>query len=369
MPASWLRAERLARTYMDEVIIIIICLILNALFAAYEMAFVSVPRAELRGAARRGDKAAQKLVSLRDNPERTLSIIQIGITMVGAIAAAVGGAGAAENLEPYFMQTVGLNKLSAQIISVIIIVLPITYLTVVVGELVPKTLALRNPMRIVIGGAKALFIADRILSPLVTVLEWSTKKILSTFFRRAKPKSEDESQTSIDIDQFSPVHRTFMLNMAEIEKKKIRDILLPWTQVNHVKSTDPIETVTQMVLSSGHTRLPVTDNGHVVGVLHTKEFLTLKESGARNWQSIIRPPLRVRPSDSALGVLRMMQEKRNHMTIVFSAAGERIGIVTLEDILEEVVGDIFDEDDDGKIRRVFASKPKSRVIPGDPSYK
>ncbi len=90
---------------MDEVVIVLICLILNALLAAYEMAFVSIPRSELRALSKTGDKDAQKLLTLREYPERTLSIIQIGITLVGAIAAAVGGAGAGETLDPYFIKT------------------------------------------------------------------------------------------------------------------------------------------------------------------------------------------------------------------------------------------------------------------------
>lgn len=351
---------------MDEAVVILICLILNALFSGYEMAFVSIPRSELRGLAKTGNKDAKTLLALRENPERTLSIIQIGITLVGAIAAAVGGAGAGETLEPYFIQTFGMQERVAEVLSIILVVIPITYLSVVVGELVPKTLALRNPAKIVLAGAKALFIADRIFSPLITVLEWSTKKILKVFFRKSKiaPPSD---HAAIEIDTFSPVHQKFMLNMADIEKKKIKDILLPWSQVVSVQNTSSLEEITKIVVSSGHTRLPVKDNGHVTGVLHSKEFIALKESGESDWQAIIRPVLTVQPTDSALGVMRLLQDKRNHMVIVVSLSGERLGLVTLEDILEEVVGDIFDEDDDGRVQKVYAAKVKSRVIPTEES--
>lgn len=345
---------------MDELIVVVLCLTLNALFAAYEMAFVSVPKSELRALARKGEKSAQTLLDLRENPERTLSIIQIGITLVGALAAAVGGAGAAENLEPYFMNDLGLSERNAEAFSMFLVVVPLTYFSVVIGELVPKSLALRNPRKIVLAGAKALFVADRLLSPVVSALEVSTKVILSVFFRKQKQQEEHVGQASIDIDSLSPVHQRFVLNMANIEKKKVKDILLPWDQVNHVRSTDSVEEVAQAALSSGHTRLPVKDNGHVTGVLHTKEFMALREAGEKNWQAIVRPVLAVRPTDSALGVLRLMQERRNHMSVVFSATGERMGIVTLEDVLEEVVGDIFDEDDDGKVRKVFVTRAKDR---------
>ncbi len=349
---------------MEEIVVIFVCLILNALFAAYEMAFVSVPKAELRKLARTGDQRAKVLISLRENPERTLSIIQVGITLVGAIAAVVGGAGASESIEPYFIQNLGFSESVAEAISVILVVLPITFLSVVIGELVPKTLALRNPKKIVLAGARWLLIFDKALSPIIGVLEWSTHLLIKIFFKRSKGE-EVVSHTTIEIDSFSPVHQKLILNMAGIENKKIKDILLPWNQVLSIKDSFGIEEVLAVVISSGHTRLPVTNNGSVVGILHTKEFVALRESGEKVWQSIIRPTLIIKPLDSALGVLRLMQEKRNHMAVVFSPSNERLGIVTLEDIFEEVFGDIFDEDDDGKVRKIFAAKAKIRFIPNE----
>lgn len=347
---------------MSALIIVLVCLALNALLAAYEMAFVSIPRSELRALSKAGNKAATRLLGLRENPERTLSIIQIGITLVGAIAAAVGGAGAGETLEPYLIQTFGLKEATAEGLSLVLVVVPITYLSVVVGELVPKTLALRNPAKIVLSGAQALFIADRFFSPVITVLEWSTQKILKAFFPRSKSSDLQEPAT-IELNEFSPVHQKIMLNMADIERKLLRDILLPWGQVNFVHKTATLDEVFQLVLSSGHTRLPVKENETVSGVLHTKEFISLRESGETQWQGIIRPTLFVKPTDSALGTMRLLQEKKTHMAMVGTPQGQLLGIVTLEDILEEVIGDIFDEDDDGRVRKVYAAKIKTRIIP------
>jgi putative hemolysin len=260
------------------------------------------------------------------------------------------------------MQNFGMRETTAELLAVFLVVIPLTYLSVVVGELVPKTLALRNPAKIILAGAKALFVAERVLSPAVTVLEWSTKRVMRIFFSRGRhPVSPP--QTTVEIDALSPTHQQFVLNMANIEKKQIKDILLPWGQVNFVRSTDSLDQVMAVVFTSGHTRLPVIDNGNVLGILHTKEFLAFRETGEKNWNSIVRPVLKIQTIDSALGVLRMMQEKRNHMAVVFTLSGERTGIVTLEDIIEEIVGDIFDEDDDGRIRKVFAAKVQSRVIP------
>jgi putative hemolysin len=340
---------------MNEMIIVAFCLLMNALFAAYEMAFVAVPRSELRSLARSGNKSAKALLSLRENPERTLSAIQVGITLVGAIAAAVGGAQAGETIAPYLMQVLKFPEKLADVLSVAFVVIPITYLSVVVGELVPKTLALRNPTKIVLAGANALFIVDRVLSPIITLLEWSTKKILNIFFKKSKAP-QPSNQTVIEIESLNPVHQSLMLNLAGIEKKRIKDILLPWNHVVSVHKSSSMDEVIHVVVGSGHTRLPIIDRGHVVGLLHTKEFIALKESGETQWNKIIRPAILIQPNDSALGVMRLLQEKRSHMAIVLSTSGERMGIVTMEDIFEEVVGDIFDEDDDGRVRKVYAAK-------------
>lgn len=349
---------------MGEVLIVSICLAINALLAAYEMAFVSIPRSELRALSKKGNRDAVALLNLRESPERTLSIIQIGITLVGAIAAAVGGVGADETLEPYFMQNFGMSEPGAEALSLILVVVPITYLSVVVGELVPKTLALRNPTKIVLAGAKPLFVADKVFSPMISILEWSTQKILKIFFPRSKAARKTESVT-IELNEFSPVHQKFMLNMAEIERKLLRDILLPWPQVTCVQKSASLEEVFETVLNSGHTRLPVKEGDSVVGVLHTKEFISLRESGEANWQNIVRSTLTLKPTDSALGAMRLLQDKKTHMAVVVSPLGHLLGIVTLEDILEEVVGDIFDEDDDGRVRKVYAAKVKSKVIPSE----
>jgi putative hemolysin len=346
---------------MYELLAIGACLILNAFFSAYEMAFVSISRSELRGLARAGNATASRLLQLRANPERTLSIIQIGITLVGALAAAVGGSSAGDNLEPYFIRNYGVSEKLAEVLSVTLVVIPITYLSVVVGELVPKTLALRNPSKIVFSGASTLFVADRVFSPFITVFEWSTRAILKIFFRKSKAAPSVE-HASIEIDSLSPAHQKYMMNLAQIEKRQIKEILLPWARVMAVASSMSIEEVFQIVLSSGHTRLPVVEGETVVGVLHTKEFIVLRESGDRAWPSIIRPVLKIKSTDSALGAMRLLQDRRNHMAVVFGAGGERLGLVTIEDIIEEIVGDIFDEDDDGRVRNVYASRLKSRGI-------
>jgi len=353
---------------MSIMIVVLICLALNALIAAFEMAFVSASRAELKRLAKGGNRDAERLLALRDSPERALSVLQIGITLVGIVSAAVSGAGAADSLEPALMARFGLTEHVAQFLSIVLIVLPLTYLNVVVGELVPKTLALRNPTKMVLRGARWLFIADRFFAPLVTGLEQSTKTFVKIFFPRARQQVADHSanETSIAIDSLKQHHQQAILNLANIERKPVREVMVPWANVNAVASTLTLEEVAQIVLTSGHTRLPVIDEGRVIGVLHTKEFMAFRETGERAWTMILRPILRLREQESALSTLRLMQEKRSHMAVVVNAEGRVLGIVTMEDINEEIWGDIYDEDDDGRMKKLLATRIRNRsLVRGD----
>lgn len=341
-----------------EWIVVLVCLFLNALLAAAEIAFVTLTRAQLREVAKSGKKSALTLMELRENPERTLSVMQIGISLVGALAAAVGGAEAQQTLGPYIQSRFEISQAYAQAISLIAVVVPITILSVVFGELVPKTLALRNPLRIALYSARWLMALDRIFLPIVDILEWSTKKILSVFFPRSKlPPPAPET---VELDQLSSQTRQYILNLVGIEKKRVREVILPWTQVDHVYFSQSIQEVEVVALRSGHTRLPVIAEGQVFGIINTKELLALVKSGADKWVQIVRPVSRVQESDTLLKALRQMQEKRSHLSTVFAGAA-LVGIVTMEDILEEIIGEIYDEDDDGALRRIISSSGRMRA--------
>ena len=163
---------------MFTIIVILLCLLLNAVLSCLEMAFVTVSRPHLKQIAGKGSQSAQRVLKLKETPERTLSVLQIGITLVGAISAAVGGAGAEEGLSPIIQSRFGLDESTAEAISITLIVIPLTYLSVVIGELVPKTLALKFPMKLVLLGGLFLQMMDKFFSPVVFVLEISTKIII-----------------------------------------------------------------------------------------------------------------------------------------------------------------------------------------------
>jgi putative hemolysin len=340
---------------MIELVVITLCLCLNAILALVEMAFVSVSKPELKALSKTNTQA-QKLLKLREKPERTMSVLQIGITIVGAISAAVGGIGAEEKISPYLMAQLGISESFSKFIAITLVVIPLTYVHSVLGELVPKTLGLRFPMKISLATVQGLIVAEAFLSPFVKVLEKSTQFFLRTFNPPNKSNNQaSEGQDVVNIGNLSNAHQQYVINLVHIETKKIRDILLPWSQVNLLDISSNLNEILSMVIKSGHTRLPVVSEGEVTGILHSKEFISFISSGDENWKKIIRPVLRIAPNEGILKTLRFMQDKKSHMALVQN--GDQIlGIVTLEDIIEEIVGDIYDEDDDGMLRKVLSQR-------------
>jgi putative hemolysin len=345
---------------MIEIVVILGCLLTNALLSCFEMAFVTLHKPQLRQMAKDKSSPAAKLLKLRENPERTLSIIQIGITFVGMISAAVGGAGAEESFAPILQQKYGMSDNSSEAFAIAIVVIPLTMLNVVIGELVPKSLALKNPVQISFFGARWILIADRILAPLVTLLEKTTRLILKIFPKKLEATSI--LSPNVEMDLLSHPTQQYILNLVSTETRKIQDVMVPWAQVAKVNDNDNLATLTAQVVSLGHTRLPIiNDANEIKGMLHTKEFIALLTVGAENWHGIIRPTLTLKGSEFALAGLRLMQSRRTNLAVVTESDGKPIGIVTLEDIIEEIVGDLFDEDDDGRIKKLLALRPRVRT--------
>jgi putative hemolysin len=365
MVCSALGAKRRASLNCDspertmELIYILICLFINALLASFEMAFVSVPKTQLRQLAKAGHKTATVILKLRENPERTLSVIQVGITLVGMISAAIGGAGAEESFSPYFERQFGWSESLAEAAAIIAVVVPLTLVNVVLGELVPKTIALRDPARISMLGARWINWADKAFSPVVSALEYATKGIMALVPKK-RGGEQAEYIAQVEIGHLSQQTQQYVLNLVGVENRRVKDVMVPWQDVNFIQLSDSVDSVLAAVMRSGHTRLPVCRDEKVVGVLHTKEFIAMVGTGSQTWQEIIRPIIEIQENEPALRALRTMQDKRSHLSLVVSSQGQFLGIATLEDIIEEVIGEVFDEDDDGRIRKILMNRQRLR---------
>jgi len=325
---------------MWQFVVIVLCIGINALLAASELAFVALSNPRLKKMAQEGQKAAERVLALRETPERTLSVIQVGITFVGIVAAAVGGVGIDSWLGPKLMSQFQLSKGMSEVLSILFFVVPFTFINVVLSELLPKSLALRNPKWVIFHTDKTLIFLEKLFAPVVFLLEKSTKFCAKFFFSWVKGEEAAPEQ----VFSVGKILHPYMVNLANIETKRVGDIMIPWVETDRISKDAPIEEVKQMVLKTKHTRLPVVKDEVPMGLLQTKEFLSSLEEKDLQWQDHLLDLIRLTEEDSLIHALKLMQEHRSHMSIVFR--GEvPVGMITIEDILETVVGEIYDEDD------------------------
>jgi len=346
--------------FMWTISIILICIGLNAILAGIEIAFIAVNKSVLRSRASQGVRQAKELLKFKENPEKTLSTIQIGITLLAALSAAVGGAAAGLNIVPFLQDTAGLEQGAAELISLMFVVFPITYLSVVIGEITPKALAIRNPLYFAMLGLPVLRSLNIVLYPLARLCELSTKALLRQFPKRNKQKEDDEYEKVLSGYYKLPQKgKEYMINLGKIEDIGLNRMLVKWRDVDYITVNQKLESVETKILSSGHTRMPVVDNERVVGVINTKEILAFaKNSDTSDWKNLVHKPIIFSLTASPLDSLNVLQKSHGHMAIIEDSDHKPVGIVTIEDIIEEVLGEIYDEDDEGSLRKILQKKKK-----------
>jgi putative hemolysin len=343
---------------MFDFFIVLACLFINAFFSAYEMAFVTVSKEEIDDLEDSARNVMRRINLFKRKPERTLSVIQIGITLVGAIAAAVGGTGAVESLEPYIAETYNLSRSAAEVISVTIVILPLTYFSVVLGELLPKTIALKHPQKVLLFGTGILSLIDRALSPVVTFLELSNNFLLKILHLDAINEEDESMGQSIEIGALPDYHQKFVQNLVSLKGRRVSKSMLPWDKVVSINFADSDQEVRAKLQSAPHSRFPVVDGDTLVGILNVKELRDAHKQGHLPWQGILRPAVRSTPSERVLDVFLRMQEKKNHISVVVNENEEFVGIITIQDILEEVVGDIHDTIEEGRTSKMLSNRGK-----------
>lgn len=331
-----------------ELVTVIICVCLNAFFSAYEMAFVTVSRTDEEAIKLQKKKFAY----FKSSPERTLSIIQIGITLVGTLAAAVGGAGAVEGLVPILEERTDISGRPAEAISVIVIIIPLTYVNVLFGELIPKAIAMRHQKFILNSGTRILDLMDNFLSPIVGLLYISTKFFLKFVPLKSEVRTEEQL---VDIGPLPDFHKQFVINLVDMKDRPMKNVLVPWKKVVWVNFTDSNEEVMKKTRDSAHSRFPVVDEDTIVGFIHMKELSALTATGG-SWERLIRPMITVNENEKILTAFLKMQKEHQHMAGVINEKAKLIGITTLENILETIVGDIEEDIPKDKITKLLARR-------------
>ena len=349
-----------------EFLIVFAFLLVNGLFAGAEIAILSVRKTRLREFIRRKDKRALAVKSLRDHPERFLATVQIAITTVGTAAAAFGGANIEQELRPEF-EKIGLGATA----SLLTVILLISFLQLVIGELVPKSLALRYSDRYSFLVARPLLGISWIARPLVWLLTATSNLVLRFFgdkttFTEAR-LSRDELQQLVEeaartgsVDPRASEIASRALGFGEVT---VAEVMVPRTRVVALRRGAPHEEIQRVILEEGHSRMPVYDGSidNIVGYVVARDVLALNwEKGLLVLEDILRPPHKVGEGTRALDLLREMQRRRTQMAIVLDDQGGLSGLVTTEDLIEELVGDIMSEDDVPEV--FFTREPGGTIL-------
>lgn len=332
-----------------QVLTIIIFAILNGLLAMSEIAIVSARRFRLRQAAEGGDEQAETALTLAMEPTQFLATVQIGITLVGIFAGAFGEATLARTIAAA-LSNVSLLAPYARLIASVIVVVSVTYISLVIGELVPKRLALNNTEQIAAAVAKPMRMLSVVARPVVRLLSASTDAVIRLL--GIKPSEEPDItaeeieglvEQGTEIGVFEKSELDMVESVLRLDKWRVDAYMTPRTHVTWLDLEDPEEETRAILLEAKHSRFPVMigNPDNTVGMLYTKDMLVRYLEGKPfDIRACLRPILFVPESMSTLRVLETFKQKGNHIALVTDEYGSVQGMITDMDILEAIAGDI-----------------------------
>ncbi len=349
-----------AEGFIFQAVVILFLILLNGFFSGAEIAIISSKRAEIDRLAKEGHRGAMLVKRMKERPEKFLATVQVGVTVVTTIASVLGGLVAVEYIKPILASIpFPLLRHSAEFISVAVVVAVISYTSLIVGELVPKSLALRYSEKIACFSARPLDFFTRISSFLVHILTTSTKMVLKVLGIRADEKqtfvSEEEIKYFIREGRatgvFEETEAALLHGVFQFADTTVKEIMVSKPKFCAIDINTPPERVLKILAEAGFSRYPVYEGttDKVVGILFNKDVFKVVEKGKPVIiKDIMRPPYFVPSTIFISKLLREMQRRKVHIAIVVDEHGDVDGLVTIEDILEEIVGEIEDEYDVGK---------------------
>ncbi|WP_442853210.1 hemolysin family protein [Bacillus sp. EB01] len=345
---------------LTEILVLVILIILNAFFAASEIALISLNDNKIKMMAEGGNKKAKALEKLLSQPSRFLATIQIGITLAGFMASAFAGQSFAGRLAAWLYEVgVPLDRGVLESLSLVVITLVISYFTLVLGELVPKQIAMQKAEPIAFFAVTPLTVLSKVTKPFVKFLTLSMNSVVRVF--GIDPNAEEENVTEEEIRMMVDVgkekgtiqeeERVMINNIFELDNKTVSDIMTHRTNIVALPIDSTLLETVRVVNEEGYTRFPVYEEhiDNIVGILHAKDLIQFVENrgeDAFNMRNLLRDPFYVLESQRIDHLFRDMQTNNVHMAIAIDEYGGTDGIVTIEDVIEEIVGNIFDEYDE-----------------------
>ncbi len=346
-----------------DILIILVLILINGFFVAAEIAFVSVRRTRLDELAEAGDRGAKRAQVLMRDPGRFLAVIQVAITFLGALASAVAAVSIVTVVAEPLRQITFLADY-ADTIALLFVTSIVAIVSIVLGELIPKGLALGNPDRIALTVSGPITIFAKIVSPLVAVLVALTKLISKPFgIDPTRTPELSAAEIRLIVEQGSQQgvleaeEEQMISAVMSLSDSKLHEVMVPRIDIAAIDQEASFDDAVTLVLTEGHSRTPLYKESvdHIVGILYAKDLLRIIAAGGPRprLRDIMRPALFVPESQAVDDLLNELQRRRVHMAIVLDEYGGTAGLVTIEDLLEEIVGEIQDEFDEEEPMKVI----------------
>ena len=342
-----------------EALFVFILIIINGFFSSAEIAIISAKRSIIDKLSKEGNISASVVQQMKEDPDRFLATVQVGVTVVSTLASVLGGIIASESIKP-LIQSIPFQPVqnASSVIAIGLVVAIISYVSLVIGELVPKTLAIRYAERIAVISARPLNFISRVTNAFVKLLTASTSAVLKVLGIKDTGQkvfvSEEEIKYFIREGRasgvFEETEAQLLHGVFEFADKTVKEVMVPKHKISAIEIDTSSEEALKFISDTGFSRYPVYRDSidRIVGVLYNKDVFNALEKGRKlDVKSIIRTPYFVPNSIMISKLLRELQRRKIHMAVVVDEHGDLDGLVTIEDILEELVGEIEDEYDVG----------------------
>ncbi|MEI8308559.1 MAG: hemolysin family protein [Chloroflexales bacterium] len=359
---------------MLELLIIVVLSLANGIFAATEIAMVSARRGRLEQRAGDGSAGAELALKLQDNPNRFLSAVQVGITLIGTLNGVFAGATLADRLAPALSPLPYVGIYAVPLAQILVVIL-VSYLSLVLGELMPKRLALQSADAVAAFMAPPMSVLAWISTPVISVLTGSTDLLLRLLGRanveEGRVTEEDIRALVREGTEGGAVElqeQQFIESIFKLTDRAVRHIMTPRHDVEMLDGDATLGNVMDELLASGYSRFPIYESSpdQIIGTVHVRDLLLLyrRQGEDAKVREAVSPPLYVPENSRASALLATFRKGRRHMALVVSELGGIEGVVTLEDVLEEIVGKIGDEFDDVETPAVFVREDGSMLVEG-----